>query len=569
MSSAAAGGSGKIMPLEQAIPAFVHPHDTVLAVYTEARPNAALLQLARTFAGSSPELTLVSAGMVSVQHALVELGVVTRVIASFVGENYPSARPNPAFQRALDDGRVTVENWSMWGLLARLVAGGLGVGLMPVRSIAGSGMAGANRGAFAEIADPFSPGETVATVAALRPDIALVHAVAADAEGNLLLSAPYGEAQWGCLAARRGVVATVEAIVDSDVIRANNALVRVPGHLVRAVCPAPLGSHPYGLFNPGVDGVEHYVDDAAFMRDVLTAAKDPDAFRSWIDEWVLGVDSHEGYLERLGDERRRRLIDEARLAPPAPEPWEGPATPIERQVIAANRQIARRVTSEGHQAILAGVGLSNLASWMAVDGMKAAGVEVELMAEIGMYGYRPQPGDPFIFSHRNLPTSTMLTDVMTTLGALVAGPATRSLGVLGAGEIDQQGNTASTYSGDGRYIVGSGGANDIASGADEVLLTVNHGRLVLSLGYVTSPGARVRSIVSSRGVFERAGEGWVLRRWIAADGEDLDAAVAAMRAESPWEFTVDPHAEAEPEPTPAELALLRSYDPAKVFLRTR
>jgi acyl CoA:acetate/3-ketoacid CoA transferase alpha subunit/acyl CoA:acetate/3-ketoacid CoA transferase beta subunit len=568
MTTQSAGPPGKVMPLAKAIVSLVRPRDVVLAAYNEARPNAALMQLARSFVGTSPEFTLVTAGMVSVQHALVELGLVTKVIASFVGENYPSARPNPAFKRALAEGRVSIENWSMWALMARLVAGGLGVPLLPVRSMIGSGMAAENGHAFVEFDDPFGSG-SMAAVSALRPDITLVHALAADSQGNLILSAPYGEAQWGCLAARRGVIATVEQVVDAATIRRHNALVRVPGHVVRAVCPAPLGAHPYGMFNPGVAGVDDYVDDAAFMHEVFTASRSPEKFRAWIDEWILAVDSHDGYLGKLGAGRRAELVDEAAHPPVAAPPWEGPATPIERQVVSASRQIARRVAESNIQAILSGVGLANLASWMAVDGIKSDGGAVELMAEIGMYGYQPRPGDPFIFSNRNLPTSTMLTDVMTTLGAFVSGPATRALGVLGAGEVDQQGNTASTFASDGAYIVGSGGANDIATGADEVLLTVNHGRLVPRLGYITSPGGQVHSIVSSRGTFERDGEEWVLRRWLAPDGETLEEAVAAMHAESPWAFRVHAAAEPEPEPTAAELALLRSYDPARVFLRTR
>jgi len=559
---------GKVMSLAEAIGTLVRPRDVVLAAYNEARPNAALMQLARTFAGTAPELTLATAGLVSVQHSLVELGVVSKVIASFVGENYPSARPNPAFQRAVAEERVTMESWSMWGLLARLVAGGLGVPLFPVRSMIGSAMADENADAFRVVENPFG-GDPVAAVAALRPDVTLIHALAADADGNLLLSAPYGEAQWGCLAARRGVIATVEQIVDAAVIRDNNALVRVPGHLVRAVCPAPFGAHPYGIFSGGIAGIDDYVDDGPFMRDVLAASRTPESFSAWIDEWILGVDSHDHYLAKLGVERQRALVHEASHPPAAPEPWTGPPTAVERQVTSASRQIGRRVQEAGIEAILAGVGLSNLASWMAVENLNAAGVPVRLMAEIGMYGYTPQAGDPFIFSNRNIPTSTVLTDVMTTLGALVSGPSTRALGVLGAGEIDQQGNTASTYASDGSYLVGSGGANDIASGADEVLLTVNHRRLVTDLAYITSPGRRVRVIVSSRGVFERDDEGWMLRRWLAPHGETLDEAVAAMRKDSPWVFRVAPDAEPEPEPTSTELALLRSYDPAKVFLRSR
>lgn len=559
----------KIMPLSTAIETYIEPGDIVLAAYTNARPNAALMQLARSFAGKDADLTLVTAGMVSVQHALVELGVVTKVVASFVGENYPMARPNRAFQRAVAEGRVEIENWSMWALIARLVAGGLGIGHFPVKSIAGSSMEKALEASFTMMPDPFT-GKSVGVVAALNPDITVVHAVAADEDGNLVLSAPYGEAQWGALAARRGVVATVERIVPREDIIANNTLVKVPGHLVRSVSLAPFGSHPYGLLAPSGTGVRDYIDDGKFMATVLAASRSAETFAEWIDEWVLGTPSHEAYLAKVGDEHLEMLVESARPGQweqGLGEPWDGPPTPIERQILAAARQIDERVESQGFDAILSGVGQANLASWVAADAIKGSGRDVELMAEIGMYGYSPRPGEPFIFSHRNLPTSTVLTDVMTVLGAYVSGPSTRTLGVLGAGQVDQAGNTNSTITADGSFLVGSGGANDIASGADEILLTVAHERLVESVPYVTSPGRQVQSVVSSLGVFERVAENWQLMRYIADEPRSLEEAVVAMRTASPWKFDVSPTATREPDPTPAQLALLRGFDPEKVFLR--
>ena len=61
---------------------------------------------------------------------------------------------------------------------------------------------------------------------------------------------------------------------------------------------------------------------------------------------------------------------------------------------------------------------------------------------------------------------------------------------MGAAIIDQFGHVGSTYDQNGRFIVGSGGANDIAAAASEVLITVNHGRrrLVEHVNHVTSPG---------------------------------------------------------------------------------
>ena len=557
------------MSLADAISAHVRPGDTIHAAYTNARPNAALLQVARAYAGTDPRFTLVTAGMVNVQHSLVEMGLLAKVVASFAGENYPMARPNKAFQRALAEGRVTVENWSMWALIARLVAGALGVGHMPVRSIGGSSMAEELDHSYAEITDPFT-GERTGVVAALRPDVVLLHAPAADEFGNLIISAPYGEAQWGSLAARRGVVATVERIVSSEEIIAHNELVRIPAHLVRAVCVAPFGAHPYGLNSPNDLGVADYVDDAAFMQRVMTASRSSETFRGWIEEFVTGVADHDGYLEKVGEAALDGVVDGARpdyWRHTLVEPWIGDCSPTERQVIAASRRITRRCAEGEFDAILSGVGLANLASWVAGSTIRERGLAVELMAEIGMFGYAPRPGEPFIFAHRNLSTSVQLTDVMTVLGAYVSGPGTRALGVLGAGEVDQRGNTNSTISADGSYIVGSGGANDIASGADEVLLTVAHDRLVDTVGYVTSPGGHVGSIVSSRGVFERRGDDFVLISYIAARGVRLDEVVDQMRAESPWRFTVADDVAREEDPSADELALLRSFDPERVFLR--
>jgi acyl CoA:acetate/3-ketoacid CoA transferase alpha subunit len=133
-------GTSKVTELAEAVRSFVRPGDTLHVGYSDARPNALLLEVARAFAGSDPGFTIVTAGLVNIQHSLVELGLVRKVVASFVGENYPVARPNPALARAARSGRVTLEHWSLWALIARLVAGALGVEFFPVRSMRGSDM---------------------------------------------------------------------------------------------------------------------------------------------------------------------------------------------------------------------------------------------------------------------------------------------------------------------------------------------------------------------------------------------------------------------------------------------
>ncbi|MFJ8207354.1 CoA-transferase [Micromonospora chalcea] len=563
----------KVSTLAAAVETHVRPGDVVHVAYADARPNAALHQLVRRFAGRPAGLTLVTAGLVSSQHALVELGVLDRLVASFAGENLPAPRPNRAFQRAVREGRIEVESWSLWSLTARLMAAALGVPHLPVRSLAGSDLGAALHGrGFAEVADPFG-GPPSGVVAALRPDVVLLHGVAADRAGNVVLSAPYGEGAWGALAARRGAIASVERIVDTETIREHAALVRVPAHAVLAVCEVPLGSHPYGLFNPGLDGVAGYVPDEEFMAEVVRASNDPAEFRRWIDEWLLGTADHDAYLAKLGPNRIAALRAQAEedgwrstltAAADPPDRW----TDAEAMVVTAARRIAGRVRKQDFDAVLAGVGQANLASWLAVTGLQAVGADVELMAEIGMFGYRPRPGEPFIFAHRNLPTCALLTDVATVLGAFVGGPATRSLGVIGAGQVDADGNTNSTYAEDGSYIVGSGGANDIATSAEEVLVTVAHGshRLVRRVPYVTSPGHGVRTVVSTAGVLERVDGRFMATAFVARSGESDAEAVERLRAGCGWDLDIARDVAREPDPTSAELSALRRYDPARTFL---
>lgn len=568
-------GRSKVTTLAEAVERFVRPRDTVHIAYSDARPNAAIQQLVRSFAGTRPEFTVVSAGMVNIQHALVELDLVEKVIVSFAGENYPVARPNPALVRAIASGRVVIEHWSLWALIARLHAAALGVSHFPVRSMSGSSMGeeAARRGELVEL----TPAGTTSLVTALRPDVVLLHGAAADEHGNVILAAPYGEGQAGALAARRGVIATVERIVSTAELRQMNVLTRIPAHVVQAVCVTPYGAHPYGFNNPGVRGVDSYTEDDKFMAAALSAATSSESFQSFISEWITSVPSHDAYLAKLGSQRLRSLVRTNR-PPPAPQATTGSdpqASTLENQVVVTARLIQRAVRRSGHQAVLAGVGLANLAAWVGARTLRESGTDIELMAEIGLFGYAPQPGEPFIFAGQNVPTNKLLTDVMGVLGTYVPGPGTRSLGVVGAGQIDRTGAVNSTYGDNGRFIVGSGGANDVLSGCDEVIVTVGHrpGRLVEQVPYVTSPGGRVRTIVTDRCVLERddrTGEFILTALLPDQDGTtEVAPAVTAARAATGWELKVADRVVVEPAATPVELSLLRAFDPDGVFIRDR
>jgi acyl CoA:acetate/3-ketoacid CoA transferase alpha subunit len=573
-------GTDKVMSLSEAVRTLVRPGTALHLAYSDARPNAALMEVVRQLDGTDPGLVISTAGLVSVQHALVARGLVSKVITAFAGDNYPAPRPNPRFQEAVAEGRIELENWSLYTLIARLMGGALGVDFFPVTSLRNSDLAREHQGArYAEVNGLFEQSESTAVVRSYRPDVVVLQAVAADRFGNAVMAAPFGEALWGALAAKVGVIVCAERIVEPGMLREYNQMTIVPAHVVRAVCEVPFGSHPYGLYQSGVPDVASYTQDEAFIVDLQRRSRDADSFDRWVDEWVIEVGSHEGYLRKLGEPRLSGLRGDAvrggwelsRLLEPAEEaePSADPPIDTERMVVAASRVIARRVRERGHQALLAGVGYANLAAWLAARTLQDEGGGIDLMAEIGMFGYDPRPGDPFIFALRNLPSCSVLTDVTAVLGAFVGGPATQCIGAVGSGQIDRHGRINSTWGADGRYLVGSGGANDIASNAAELVVTVKHSpdRLVEEVSYATTPGDRVHTIVTTEGVLERVDGEFELRRWFPRDGESEVDAVARIVAQTGWALRVSGELEEEPPPTPQELRVIRQFDPRRTFLR--
>ena len=88
---------------------------------------------------------------------------------------------------------------------------------------------------------------------------------------------------------------------------------------------------------------------------------------------------------------------------------------------------------------------------------------------------------------------------------VIGGPGTPRSGCLGAAEVDRNGCLNSTELAGGRFLVGSGGANDVASRATAcvVVTLARPERLPDTVAYVTSPGHRVVSVVTDKGVLRR------------------------------------------------------------------
>jgi acyl CoA:acetate/3-ketoacid CoA transferase beta subunit len=210
--------------------------------------------------------------------------------------------------------------------------------------------------------------------------------------------------------------------------------------------------------------------------------------------------------------------------------------------------------------------MSNLAAWLTAYELADEGIAVDLAAEMGLVGYWPSAGEPMLFNQRNFPTCTMLADIDWTLSVLVGGQASRSIGALGAAQIDREGNINSTLIPGERLLMGSGGANDVATCAGEtvVIALQSRDRFVDSVPYITAPGDRIRRVVSQLGMFVKDEDELVLT---AVPGDDTDAAVRDARERCGWDLRVARNMETIQPPSRTELLTVRLMDPHGWFRR--
>jgi len=167
-------------------------------------------------------------------------------------------------------------------------------------------------------------------------------------------------------------------------------------------------------------------------------------------------------------------------------------------------------------------------------------------------------------------TCKILTNVETVLGVFVGGSSNQCLGVLAGGQIDKFGNVNSTKIPGFTYLVGSGGANDIANGNRETVVVISAGkqRLVERVSYVTFSGKNVTTLVTDVGVFEKINgeEAFTLTTYVPSrPKQTIEEVIGDMRDKVGWELKVSPNLKKAPAVAKDDLTLLRLFDPERFF----
>ena len=265
----------ELVTLRTAIEQLVHDGNVVaLEGFTHLIPHAAGHEVIRQ---QRRDLTLVRMTPDVIYDQLVGMGCARKLVFSWggnpgVGSLY---RIRDAVEhewpRSLD-----LEEHSHAGMAAAYAAGAANLPFGLLRGYEDNDLAAHTR--VERVTCPFT-GETLTAVAALTPDVTVIHAQRADRAGNIQLWGITGVQKEAVLSARRAVV-TVEEIVPE--LRPQPGAIVLPGWAVDYVAEVPGGAHPSYTAGYSQRDNDYYVAWDAISRE-------RDSFRRWLETDVFAL----------------------------------------------------------------------------------------------------------------------------------------------------------------------------------------------------------------------------------------------------------------------------------------
>jgi glutaconate CoA-transferase subunit A len=279
------------MDMREAIARHVHDGDTVVIEgFTHLICFAAAHEIIRQ---RRRDLTLCRLTPDLIYDQMIAAGCARKLVFSWAGN--PGAGSLHGFRRAVERGEppLELEEYSHFGMVARLSAGAARVPFWTLRDYMGTDLPVANP-QIRTITCPYT-GETLATVPALNPDVTIIHAQRCDAQGNTQIWGLMGVQKEAAFASRQ-VIVVVEELVDESVIRADPNRTLIPGLIVDAVVVEPWGAHP--SYAQG-----YYDRDNQFYISWEAISRDATALRRYLDEFVYGVRDRAEYVTRSELER--------------------------------------------------------------------------------------------------------------------------------------------------------------------------------------------------------------------------------------------------------------------------
>src|SRR5712672_1345426 len=265
----------EIVSLAEAVEDNIRDGDSVaMEGFTHLIPFAAGHEVIRQ---RRRHLTLIRMTPDLIYDQLIGMGCADKLVFSWVGN--PGVGSLHRFRDAYEHGwpaPIAIEEHSHAAMANAYEAGAAGLPCAVFRGYLGVDLPKVNPN-IRHVTCPFT-GEQLAAVPAIRPDVAVIHALKADRAGNVLLEGIVGVQKEAVLAAKRSIV-TVEEIVEDFGARNLNAVI-LPAWTMTAVVCVPGGAHP--SYAQG-----YYKRDNAFYIAWEPIARERESFLAWMKENVL------------------------------------------------------------------------------------------------------------------------------------------------------------------------------------------------------------------------------------------------------------------------------------------
>jgi glutaconate CoA-transferase subunit A len=223
------------------------------------------------------ELTIIRMTPDILYDQLIGMGLVRKMVFSWGGN--PGVGSLHRMRDAVENGfpqRLDLEEHSHAAMANAYEAGAANLPFAVFRGYKGVDLPKVNPN-IRSVTCPYT-GEVLATVPAIRPDVAIIHALRADRQGNVLLEGIVGVQKEAVLAARSSIV-TVEEIVDDFGPRSANAVI-LPRWTIGAIVHVPGGAYPSYAHG-------YYKRANAFYIGWDAIARERDTFAAWMKANVL------------------------------------------------------------------------------------------------------------------------------------------------------------------------------------------------------------------------------------------------------------------------------------------
>jgi glutaconate CoA-transferase subunit A len=194
------------------------------------------------------------------------------------------------FRNAAEKGLIRVKESMGYAICMALRAGAYGIPFIPLPDFRGSDLLSIRRD-YRIMQSPYDKTDTVITVPALRPDVLLLHAHAADSKGNVYLDEPWTNFTLTTAQACRKVLVTVEEILESEPFEPNQ--ITIPHFLVDSIALVPYGAAPTALN-------QRYEVDASHINLYQIKAKTDEGFLEYLQEFIRDCATHTRFLEKVG-----------------------------------------------------------------------------------------------------------------------------------------------------------------------------------------------------------------------------------------------------------------------------